>query len=312
MTELSAVVLGSVNFDLIAKADDFPSEGESVIGQDFYTAAGGKGGNQAVGLARLGINTCMVCRIGDDYYGEQLINSLSLFGVDVSMVGIESDMNSGIAHITVNADGQNKIIIIRGANLTCSAVEVEKVKSKLDDGADALLLQMELPLTLSLKTAEYARSKNKVVVMDPAPAGFIPIDAYQFFDYLIPNETEAETLVGHSVETNEEVMNAAKTLFDRGVKRGVIIKLGGRGAFYINQETFGFVPAPEVAVIDTVAAGDAFNAGFTAYLLQGESFEKSVEMGVLSGSLAVTKLGAQESMPSLEDIEKFLKSSFII
>ncbi|MCH2507711.1 MAG: PfkB family carbohydrate kinase, partial [Dehalococcoidia bacterium] len=178
----------------------------------------------------------------------------------------------------------------------------------LDSGAAALLLQMELPLTLSLKTAEYARSKNKVVVMDPAPAGFMPIDAYQFFDYLIPNETEAESLVGHPVETNEEVMNAAKTLFDRGVNRGVIIKLGGRGAFYINQETSGFVPAPEVAVIDTVAAGDAFNAGFTAYLLQGESFEKSVEMGVLTGSLAVTKLGAQESMPSLEDIEKFLKT----
>ena len=243
MAELSAVVFGSVNFDLIAKADNFPLEGESVIGQDFYTAAGGKGGNQAVGLAKLGINTYMVCRIGDDHYGQQLADSLNLFGVDVSMVGIEAGMNSGIAHITVNDGGQNKIIIIRGANLTCSDVEVAKVKSKLDDGADALLLQMELPLDLSLKTAEYARSKNKLVVMDPAPAGFIPIDAYQFFDYLIPNETEAEALVGHSVQTNEEVIDAAKTLLDRGVNRGVIIKLGSRGAFYMNQETSGFVAA---------------------------------------------------------------------
>ena len=308
MAELSAVVFGSVNFDLIAKADDFPLEGESVIGQDFYTAAGGKGGNQAVGLAKLGINTYMVCRIGDDYYGEQLADSLNLFGVDVSMVGIEAGMNSGIAHITVNAGGQNKIIIIRGANLTCSDVEVEKVKSKLDSRADALLLQMELPLDLSLKTAEYARSKNKLVVMDPAPAGFIPIDAYQFFDYLIPNETEAEALVGHSVQANEEVIDAAKTLLDRGVNRGVIIKLGSRGAFYMNQETSGFVAAPEVAVIDTVAAGDAFNAGFTAYLLQGKSLEKSVHMGVLTGSLAVTKLGAQESMPSLDELEAFINT----
>jgi len=308
LTELSAIVFGSVNFDLIAKADGFPSDGESVIGQDFYTAAGGKGGNQAVGLAKLGINTYMVCRIGDDYYGEQLINSLSLFGVDISMVGVEAGMNSGIAHITVNASGQNKIIIIRGANLTCSDVEVEKVKSQLDDVADALLLQMELPLGISLEAAEYARSKNKLVVMDPAPAGVIPMYAYKHFDYLIPNETEAEALVGHSVGTNEEVINAARILLDRGVNRGVIIKLGSRGAFYMNQKVSGFVAAPAVTAIDTVAAGDAFNAGFTAYLLQGVSFEKSVQMGVYTGSLAVTKLGAQESMPSLEEMEKFLKT----
>tara|TARA_B100000676_G_C18087993_1_gene856799 strand:- start:5231 stop:6169 length:939 start_codon:yes stop_codon:yes gene_type:complete len=308
LSTISAVVFGSVNYDLIATAQKFPLDGESLIGQSFYTSAGGKGGNQAVALSRLGIDTFMVCRIGDDYYGEELLNSLQTFGVDVSLVGIEKNMNSGIAHITVNDKGQNKIIIIRGANATCSDIEIDKITSKLNSGADALLLQMELPLEISLKAAKYAQSINKLVVMDPAPAGIMPVGVYQYFDYLIPNETEAETLVGHPVETNDQIKNAAKTLLDRGVKKGVIIKLGEKGAYYINDRISGFIEAKKVKAIDTVAAGDAFNAGFTSYLLKGNSFVDSVTMGVTIGSLAVTKPGAQESMPTLEEVDYFLNT----
>ena len=309
MSEISAVVFGSVNYDLIAKTEVFPLDGESVIGQNFYTSAGGKGGNQAVALAQLGVETYMVCRIGDDYYGEELLTSLQTFGVDVSMVGIEKDMNSGIAHISVNDSGQNKIIIVRGANGTCSDVEINKIISKLDTTADALLLQMELPLELSLKAAQYSQKVKKLVVMDPAPAGIIPLEAYKYFDYLIPNETEAETLGGHPVQTKNQISNAARTLLDRGVKEGVIIKLGEKGAYYINNVESGFIEAKKVKAVDTVAAGDAFNAGFTAYLLKGNSFVESVAMGVTIGSLAVTKSGAQESMPTLEEVDSFLNTT---
>ena len=309
MSEISAVVFGSVNYDLIAKTEVFPLDGESVIGQNFYTSAGGKGGNQAVALAQLGVETYMVCRIGDDYYGEELLTSLQTFGVDVSMVGIEKDMNSGIAHISVNDSGQNKIIIVRGANGTCSDVEINKIISKLDTTADALLLQMELPLELSLKAAQYSQKVKKLVVMDPAPAGIIPLEAYKYFDYLIPNETEAETLVGHPVQTKSQISNAARTLLNRGVKEGVIIKLGEKGAYYINNVESGFIEAKKVKAVDTVAAGDAFNAGFTAYLLKGNSFVESVAMGVTIGSLAVTKSGAQESMPTLEEVDSFLNTT---
>ena len=309
MSEISAVVFGSVNYDLIAKTEVFPLDGESVIGQNFYTSAGGKGGNQAVALAQLGVETYMVCRIGDDYYGEELLTSLQTFGVDVSMVGIEKDMNSGIAHISVNDSGQNKIIIVRGANGTCSDVEINKIISKLDTTADALLLQMELPLELSLKAAQYSQKVKKLVVMDPAPAGIIPLEAYKYFDYLIPNETEAETLVGHPVQTKNQISNAARTLLDRGVKEGVIIKLGEKGAYCINNVESGFIEAKKVKAVDTVAAGDAFNAGFTAYLLKGNSFVESVAMGVTIGSLAVTKSGAQESMPTLEEVDSFLNTT---
>tara|TARA_B100000945_G_C20424266_1_gene619536 strand:- start:810 stop:1748 length:939 start_codon:yes stop_codon:yes gene_type:complete len=309
LSEISAVVFGSVNYDLIAKTEVFPLDGESVIGQNFYTSAGGKGGNQAVALAQLGVETYMVCRIGDDYYGEELLTSLQTFGVDVSMVGIEKDMNSGIAHISVNDSGQNKIIIIRGANGKCSDVEINKIIAKLDTTADALLLQMELPLELSLKAAQYSQKVKKLVVMDPAPAGIIPLDAYKYFDYLIPNETEAETLVGHPVQTKDQISNAARTLLDRGVKEGVIIKLGEKGAYYINNVESGFIEAKKVKVVDTVAAGDAFNAGFTAYLLKGNSFVESVAMGVTIGSLAVTKSGAQESMPTMEEVDSFLNTT---
>ena len=309
MSEISAVVFGSVNYDLIAKTEVFPLDGESVIGQNFYTSAGGKGGNQAVALAQLGVETYMVCRIGDDYYGEELLTSLQTFGVDVSMVGIEKDMNSGIAHISVNDSGQNKIIIVRGANGTCSDVEINKIISKLDTTADALLLQMELPLELSLKAAQYSQKVKKLVVMDPAPAGIIPLEAYKYFDYLIPNETEAEALVGHPVQTKNQISNAARTLLNRGVKEGVIIKLGEKGAYYINNVESGFIEAKKVKAVDTVAAGDAFNAGFTAYLLKGNSFVESVAMGVTIGSLAVTKSGAQESMPTLEEVDSFLNTT---
>jgi len=309
LSEISAVVFGSVNYDLIAKTEVFPLDGESVIGQNFYTSAGGKGGNQAVALAQLGVETYMVCRIGDDYYGEELLASLQTFGVDVSMVGIEKDMNSGIAHISVNDSGQNKIIIVRGANGTCSDVEINKIISKLDTTADALLLQMELPLELSLKAAQYSQKVKKLVVMDPAPAGIIPLEAYKYFDYLIPNETEAETLVGHPVQTKNQISNAARTLLNRGVKEGVIIKLGEKGAYYINNVESGFIEAKKVKAVDTVAAGDAFNAGFTAYLLKGNSFVESVAMGVTIGSLAVTKSGAQESMPTLEEVDSFLNTT---
>ena len=309
MSEISAVVFGSVNYDLIAKTEVFPLDGESVIGQNFYTSAGGKGGNQAVALAQLGVETYMVCRIGDDYYGEELLTSLQTFGVDVSMVGIEKDMNSGIAHISVNDSGQNKIIIVRGANGTCSDVEINKIISKLDTTADALLLQMELPLELSLKAAQYSQKVKKLVVMDPAPAGIIPLEAYKYFDYLIPNETEAETLVGHPVQTKNQISNAARTLLNRGVKEGVIIKLCEKGAYYINNVESGFIEAKKVKAVDTVAAGDAFNAGFTAYLLKGNSFVESVAMGVTIGSLAVTKSGAQESMPTLEEVDSFLNTT---
>ena len=309
MSTISAVVFGSVNYDLIAKTKTFPLDGESVIGQNFYTSAGGKGGNQAVALSRLGIETYMVCRIGDDYYGEELLNSLKTFGVDVTMVGTQKNMNSGIAHISVDDSGQNKIIIIRGANATCSDVEINKIISKLDTAADALLLQMELPLDISLQAAKYAQKVKKLVVMDPAQAGIIPLESYKYFDYLIPNETEAEILVDHPVQSKEQIIDAAATLLERGVKEGVIIKLGEKGAYYLNHEYSGFIEAKKVKAVDTVAAGDAFNAGFTAHLLKGNSFQKSVAMGVTIGSLAVTKSGAQESMPTLEEVESFLNTT---
>ena len=168
---------------------------------------------------------------------------------------------------------------------------------------------MELPLELSLKAAQYSQKVKKLVVMDPAPAGIIPLEAYKYFDYLIPNETEAETLVGHPVQTKNQISNAARTLLNRGVKEGVIIKLGEKGAYYINNVESGFIEAKKVKAVDTVAAGDAFNAGFTAYLLKGNSFVESVAMGVTIGSLAVTKSGAQESMPTLEEVDSFLNTT---
>tara|TARA_B100001013_G_scaffold306107_1_gene209133 strand:+ start:313 stop:1218 length:906 start_codon:yes stop_codon:yes gene_type:complete len=296
--------MGSLNFDLIATVSRFPNPGESLIGREFYTSSGGKGGNQAVAASRLGAETFMVGRVGDDNFGAEMLESLHLYGVNTSGVTVEPECQSGIAHITIDESGENKIVIVPGANARCNESEVEQANLRLRS-ADALLLQLELPLELSMKAAIEAKNLGKTVVFDPAPAQILPSDAYANIDYLIPNETEASVLAGFPVKDAVTAVNAAVLLRSKGVGT-VIIKMGDQGVSYATDGDKGHLPGFRVKVVDTVAAGDAFNGAFSVAIAEGKPFRNAVTWAMAAGALAVTKRGAHPSMPSREDVERLI------
>lgn len=298
------VVMGSLNFDLIATVPRFPNPGESLIGREFYTSSGGKGGNQAVAASRLGAEAFMVGRVGDDNFGAEMLESLHVYGVNTSGVTVEPGFQSGIAHITIDESGENKIVIVPGANSSCDESEIEQVNLRLRF-ADVLLLQLELPLELSMKAANQAKNLGKIVVFDPAPAKALPLSTYGNIDYLIPNETEASVLAGFPVEDPINAVDAAVLLRSQGVDT-VIIKMGDQGVSYATDGDKGHLPGFSVKAVDTVAAGDAFNGAFSVAIAEGKSLRNAITWGMAAGALAVTKRGAHSSMPSRNDVERLI------
>ncbi|MXW29652.1 MAG: ribokinase [Chloroflexi bacterium] len=300
----TVVVLGSINMDLIGAAPRLPSPGETVLGGGFYTAPGGKGANQAVAAARMGASVRMVGRVGTDLFAPQLLDNLRDAGVDVSGVAEDPDAASGVAMILLDASRENRILVASGANMRCDDTQVDAVKSALD-GADALMLQCEIPAAASLKGARIAKEMGVRVVWDPAPAEGFPPDAYALVDVLTPNQAEAAALTGIDVTDAVSAESAARALVQRGV-RAIVVKMGEAGAFYLSDGGSGYVPPFEVQAVDSVAAGDAFGAAMTCALAEGKSLSEVVRFGAAAGALAVTRPGAQDAMPTRADVEALL------
>ena len=301
------VVLGGINMDLVATVERFPVPGETVVGRNFTTYPGGKGANQAVAAARLGAQVSMVGRVGDDSFGHQLRHGLSVEGVDVASVGIETGSPSGIAAIQIDASAQNQIVQVWGANQTCGVQEVRTVQRVVEDSS-VLMLQLEAPVEVSLKAAEAARQHGCLVVLDPAPApaAGLPRELYGLCDCITPNETEAQVLVGFAIADADSVHRAAEELVSRGAKAAVI-KMGERGAYYLSESEQGHVPAFPVKAVDTVAVGDAFNSGLAVALAEGHGLAEAVRRGAAAGALAVTRTGAQDAMPGRGEVESLLR-----
>ena len=300
------VVLGGINMDLVAVAPRFPEDGESVVGTGFLTYAGGKGANQAVAAARMGAHVKMVGRVGRDRFGSELLESLSASGVDVSGVEADPDASSGVATISIDASAQNRIIQIPGANATCGDSEVRRAMVVMED-ASVLMLQLELPLEVSVGAAREAAAMGKMVILDPGPALPLPHELYASCSYITPNETEAQTLAGFPVLDVASAEVAARELLSRGVGCAVL-KLGALGACYTAGSRVVHVPGFPVDAVDTVAAGDAFNAALAVALAEGRSVEESMRWAAAAGALAVTTPGAQDSMPWRHEVEAFLTS----
>ena len=229
------VVLGGINIDLIALTPRLPEPGETVPGDDFYTTPGGKGGNQAVAAARLGAQVSMVGRVGGDIFGPGLLDDLRKDGVDVSGVAVDPDRASGVAFILLDSDRQNRIVAVYGANAACDEEQLRAACLAMD-GADALLLQQETNVELSLAAAEYARNKGVRVVWDPAPVRDLPIEAYSDVDILTPNQTEVRALCGIEVVDIDSAKRAAVALVEKGIPTA-IVKLGELGACYATVRT---------------------------------------------------------------------------
>jgi ribokinase len=299
---MSAIlVIGSLNADLVVRAPRFPAPGETISGEDLTIIPGGKGANQAVAAARQGTSVAMVGRVGSDSFGPTLTKNLQQNNVDISHI-ITDPASTGTAIIVVDAYGQNSIVLSPGANGKVTPADVDAVSFQ---DADMLLLQLEIPLETVIHAASVARQNGLRVILNPAPAQQLSDSLLADVDILVPNESELQLLTSMPVTDADSAKTAAKTLLAKGVKT-VIVTLGANGALLVTGEQTARIPAFNVDVVDTTAAGDAFIGGLAAASLKGKSLEEAVRYGNASGALAATKFGAQPSLPMAKEVEKLL------
>jgi ribokinase len=303
------VVVGSINLDLVAAGERVPLPGETLTGRTFSTFHGGKGANQAVGVARLDYPVSIVGKVGDDSFGSALKGALRKAGVEVRGVGTVKG-SSGVALINTGDDGQNNIVVVPGANGKLLPKDITKASALLRK-AEMFLTQLEIPL-ITMETLAVFAHKNKIPLMlDPAPARELPKGLLQCATWITPNESETRILCG--LAANEPVTPAtaarsADLLLERGPKN-VVIKMGSQGVFLATAEgTREMVPAFAVKAVDSTAAGDAFNAGFAVSLLSGAAPVQAARYASAVAAISVTRVGAQPSMPTAREVERFLKS----
>ncbi|MEO0537545.1 MAG: ribokinase [Cyanobacteria bacterium P01_A01_bin.123] len=302
---MSILVFGSLNMDLVTQVSRLPEPGETLLGDRFLIVPGGKGANQAVAAARLGVSTAMVGRVGGDSFGEDLLKSLNAAGVNTVDVSIDGDNRTGVAAIAVAANGENHIIVVPGANTAIDDTDIERLSARFQH-VQVLLLQFEIPLPMVQRAAQLAQTQGIKVIVDPAPAqSALPDEFYRSIDILTPNQSEAAQLVGFPVDTPESALAAAQHLRSRGVKT-VIVKLGGQGCVCSSPEGSFLLPAYKVDAVDTVAAGDAFNGGLAAALCQDQALLQAMLQGSAVAALSVTQAGAQSSLPTRDRVTAFL------
>lgn len=305
--QAKVVVVGSLNMDLVTRANRLPRAGETLAGESFTTVSGGKGANQAVAAARLGAQVAMVGCVGDDAYGEQLRAALLAEQIDCQAVTAVTGVSSGVALIVVDANSQNAIVIVAGGNGQLGPSVVATFDDKLAE-ADVIICQLEVPMETVAHTLQRGRELGKIVILNPAPASApLPAAWLPMIDYLIPNESEAAALTGLPVDSLASAEVAASKLLEAGAAK-VIITLGASGSLFADGRGFKHFPAPKVQPVDTTAAGDTFVGGFAAALAQGKSEAEAIAFGQVAAALSVTRAGAQPSIPSLTDVQGFHQS----
>jgi ribokinase len=302
--QTNVLVVGSLNMDLVARAERLPRPGETLPGQSFATLPGGKGANQAVAAARLGASVAMLGCVGSDAYGEQLRAALLSEGIDTRAVGVVDESASGLAMIVVDAHSQNTIVIIPGANGLLSPARVQAADELLQ-AADIVIVQLEIPAITVGHVLERAYALGKTVILNPAPAlGPLPVAWYAQIDYLIPNESEAQALSGVAVYSRDTASLAAARLLELGAPR-VMITLGGEGVLYADAQGVEHFPASLVEALDSTAAGDTFVGGLAAALAGGQSIRQAIGFAQVAAALSVTRAGAQPSIPTLAEVRGF-------
>jgi ribokinase len=301
------VVVGSINTDLVAVAKRMPTVGETAIASDFQTHPGGKGANQAVGVARLGYPVQMIGRLGDDLFGTELRSYLQAAGVDVTGVGTSQGV-SGVAVVVVTESGDNSILVAPGANNKVTPADLDANLSILK-GAGMVLAQLEIPLETVEHLARICARENVPLILDPAPAQKLPPDIFRNIAWFTPNHTEAAFYLNenNSISATLSPAETAQSFLSNGC-RGVVLKMGANGTYLASQDGVDTsISAFEVKVLDTTAAGDAFNAGFATALMLGRSPQDSARFAAAVAAISVTRMGAQPSMPSRAEVEAFLQ-----
>ena len=295
-------VIGSLNMDLVVKVDTMPKGGQTLIGSNFKEVPGGKGANQAVAMARLGGNVSMIGKVGNDGFGQTLLNALKADNVNTDYIGIEEGP-TGVALITVDKNAENSIVVAPGANFK---VAVEDIDNNIEsiNNSDIVVVQLETPLETIKYGLKKAKEAGKYTILNPAPAVVLEDEIIKNVDLLTPNETELEILSGVEINTEDDIKRAAQIMIDKGVKE-LIVTLGSKGSLYINKERSMFKSAYKVQAVDTTAAGDSYTGALSVAFANGKNIEEAMDFASKVGALSVMKEGAQSSLPTLKDVENF-------
>ena len=297
-------VIGSSNTDMVIKTARIPRLGETVLGGEFFMAAGGKGANQAVAAARAGGDVAFIARVGDDMFGQQQVDGLIHDRINVEFVARDKAVPSGVALIVVAADGENSIAVASGANARLSAEDIRRAEPVLES-AGILLMQLETALETVQEAAKIASAAGVPVILNPAPAQPLGDEILKHVTYLTPNETEAELLTGIAIIKKSDLATAAKALLSRGIK-AVLITLGAQGVYVATRDKQELVPAFRVKAVDTTAAGDVFNGALATALSEQRSLLNAVRFASAAAAISTTKIGAQPSIPFRKEIEELL------
>lgn len=286
-------MVGSANVDLTTFSDRFPKAGETIFGEHFDLGWGGKGANQAVASRLCGADVSMVARVGDDLFGPATIANFKAQGIDASHVRVVPGVSSGVAPIFVESNGQNRIIVVKGANDRLLPADVDAAEPVLAT-ADCIVLQFEIPLETVYHCVRFAAARGSRCIVNPAPAQPVDLAALAGVDYFVPNETEAETITGMPVRSVSDAEACAKHLVSKGLKR-VIITLGDKGALVAGKDGITHVPPYPVATKDTTGAGDAFVGSFAVFLGEGLAERDAIARANLYAALSTTAVGTQKS-----------------
>lgn len=299
-------VLGSVNADHVISVPHFVQPGETLMGSNYHIAYGGKGANQAVAAARLGANIDFIACIGGDDIGQAMKKEFEKDGMNTDAVVAIPDQMTGIAMIQVAASGENSIVISAGANAYLKEDIVEKFADKITQ-ADALLMQLETPLSAVITAAKLAKLASTKVVLNPAPAQTLPDELLTQLDMITPNETETEILTGVKVVDEQSAAQAADVFHSKGIET-VLITLGSKGVYVSQQSKYReVIPGFRVQAKDTTAAGDTFNGALMTALLENKSLLEAIRFAHAAAAISVTREGAQPSIPSREETLTFLQ-----
>ncbi len=301
--DVRVVVVGSINFDLTVKAERLPKRGESMLATNLQFFSGGKGANQAVGMARLGGKPILITSVGKDVVGDFLIQGLESNGIDTTWVKRQPSRSTGCAFIMLLPDGDNCIVVDPGANFGLTVADLERAEEVIA-GADAVSTVLEIPLEVVEAALRLGRRHGKLTVLDAGPPRGCSRAILKLADVVSPNETELEHLTGEKVSGRVSAREAAEKLMGLGAKT-VVLKLGSDGSMLVTAQGATHFPACEVQVVDPTAAGDAFTAALTLRLAAGKKIEEAIRYANLAGALAVTKLGAQPSLPTRKELEAF-------
>lgn len=301
MKKKSVLVVGSANMDMVVTIDRFPNPGETLIGNQFGMYPGGKGANQAVACAKLGAETVFIGKMGNDLFRDQLVANMEANGVIMNELLTDPMEPTGIALIYVNSSGQNEIVVVSGSNMKLSPENIQ-AKADLFKEAGIVLSQLELALPTVQEAARITRKHRGVFILDPAPAVKLPQELLKNVDYLTPNDLELAVLTGQKIHDLNSAGQAARALIKAGV-RNLIITMGSQGALWINDSGVYHYPSQAVDVVDSTAAGDAFNGAFAYSLAIGKPVPEAIGFANRVAAFSITRLGAQSSMPTLNDLQ---------